>query len=38
MWRNVDEAVSSIVDRTSFAELARTWADKQNEYVPNWEI
>lgn len=38
MWRNVDEAVSSIVDRTSFAELARAWADKQNEYVPNWEI
>jgi Rrf2 family protein len=38
MWQRVDEAVSAIVDRTSFAELARAWSDKQSRYVPNWEI
>lgn len=38
MWQRVDEAVSDIVDRTSFAELARTWAEKRSRYVPMWEI
>jgi Rrf2 family protein len=38
MWRKVDEAVSEIVDRTSFAKLVRAWADKQHQYVANWEI
>jgi Rrf2 family cysteine metabolism transcriptional repressor len=37
-WRRVDQAVSNIVDRTTLADLARTWRDKQNKYVPNWEI
>jgi Rrf2 family cysteine metabolism transcriptional repressor len=38
MWRNVDEAISGIVDHTNFAELARNWAERQGQYVPNWEI
>src|SRR5579864_5118803 len=29
MWKSVDDAVSAVVDRTSFAELARRWQEKQ---------
>ena len=38
MWRQVDCAVSEIVDKTTFAGLLRGWTDKQNKYVLNWEI
>jgi Rrf2 family transcriptional regulator, cysteine metabolism repressor len=38
MWRQVDHAVSGIVDHTSFADLLRAWAEKQNKFVLNWEI
>lgn len=38
MWRRVDDAVSSVIDKTSFGELARTWTDRQIKYVPNWNI
>ena len=38
MWRLVDQAVSSVVDRTTFAELARNWREQRDKYVPNWEI
>jgi Rrf2 family protein len=38
MWQRVDSAVSNVVDRTSFAELVRSWNEKQSKYVPNWEI
>ena len=38
MWRMVDGAVSAVVDRTTFAELARAWRERQDKYVPNWEI
>src|SRR6478672_629425 len=27
VWRKVDEAVSRVVDRTSFAEVVRTWRE-----------
>jgi len=37
-WRRVDSAVSEVIDRTTFAELARNWRDRQAKYVPNWEI
>ena len=37
-WTRVDEAVSSVVDHTTFAELAHEWRDKQHRYVPNWDI
>ncbi len=38
MWRRIDGAVSGILDQTTFAELARSWKQKQETYTPNWEI
>jgi Rrf2 family cysteine metabolism transcriptional repressor len=38
LWRQVDNAVSSVVDRTTFADLLRAWTEKHNKFVPNWEI
>jgi len=38
MWQEVDRAVSEIIDKTSFADLLRGWADQQNKFVLNWEI
>ena len=37
MWSKVDQAVSDVVDHTTFAELARTWRERQSRYVPTWE-
>jgi len=37
-WRRVEAAISHVVDQTTFAELVRTWRDRQSKYVPNWEI
>ena len=38
MWLEVDRAVSGILDHTSFADVIRNWAEKQNKFVLNWEI
>lgn len=38
MWRQVDEAISSVIDTTNFADLARRWRENQGRYVPNWDI
>jgi Rrf2 family protein len=38
MWNQVDQAVSAVVDRTTFADLQRNWQERQNRYVMNWEI
>jgi Rrf2 family cysteine metabolism transcriptional repressor len=38
MWQEVDRAVSGILDKTTFQEILRTWTEKQNKYVINWEI
>jgi Rrf2 family cysteine metabolism transcriptional repressor len=38
IWKRVDEAVSAVVDRTTFAELVRRWNESQLRYVPNWDI
>lgn len=38
MWRQVDEAVSSVVDHTSFSELVRRWSERQQRHVHTWEI
>ncbi len=38
MWREVDQAVSDVVDGTSFGDLVRRWREKQGNYVPNWDI
>ena len=37
-WRRVEQATSSVIDHTTFAELVRVWRDRQFKYVPNWEI
>ncbi len=38
VWREVDVAISGIIDKTTFADLIRTWREKQNRFVLNWEI
>ena len=38
MWQRVDQAVSDVIDKTTFGELVRGWSDKQNRFVLNWEI
>ncbi|MCC7497254.1 MAG: Rrf2 family transcriptional regulator [Bryobacterales bacterium] len=38
LWDRVDSAVSAVLDETSFAELVRTWREKQSKYIPNWDI
>jgi len=37
-WRRAEHAISAVIDHTTFAELVRTWRDRQTKYVPNWEI
>ena len=38
IWNRVDSAMSDVLDRTSFAEIARNWQAKHTQYIPNWEI
>lgn len=38
MWQQVDDAVSSVIDHTTFADLMRGWQEKQSKFVLNWEI
>src|SRR5215472_16675204 len=38
MWQQVDQAVSGVIDKTSFADLLNRWQEKQNKFVLNWEI
>jgi Rrf2 family transcriptional regulator, cysteine metabolism repressor len=38
VWKRVDEAVSSILDKTTFAEMVRRWRQSQGRNVANWEI
>ncbi|MBS1828361.1 MAG: Rrf2 family transcriptional regulator [Acidobacteria bacterium] len=38
MWSRVDDAVSSVVDQTSFGDLRRNWQERQSKYIPNWDI
>jgi Rrf2 family protein len=38
LWQQVDHAVSDIVDKATFADLARSWTEKQNRQVHTWEI
>ena len=37
-WSRVEQAVSAVIDHTTFADLAREWRERQHKYVPNWEI
>jgi Rrf2 family protein len=38
LWKRVDASVSTILDRTTFAELVRRWKESQTRYVANWQI
>ena len=38
LWGRMEQAVSEVIDRTSFAELERSWVEKNARFVPNWEI
>jgi Rrf2 family protein len=38
LWERVDQAMDSVLDNTSFAQLAREWKEKHSRFVPNWEI
>jgi len=38
MWRAVDHSVAQVIDHTTFSELCRNWQERQNRYVPNWDI
>jgi Rrf2 family cysteine metabolism transcriptional repressor len=38
LWRQVDSAVSDILDSTTFAQLVRDWEEQARRFVPNWEI
>jgi Rrf2 family transcriptional regulator, cysteine metabolism repressor len=38
IWLRVDSAVSDVLDQTTFADLARSWQEKNSQYVPNWDI
>ena len=38
MWEQVDQAISGVIDNTTFADLLRAWTEKQNKFVLNWEI
>ena len=38
VWSRVDNAVSEIIDHTTFADLLRAWDDQHARFVPNWEI
>jgi Rrf2 family transcriptional regulator, cysteine metabolism repressor len=37
-WGHVDDAVAGVIDRVTFAELARDWRERQARFVPNWDI
>ena len=38
LWERVDDAINSVLDSATFAQLVREWTDKHNRFVPNWEI
>ena len=38
LWERADCAIDSVLDSTTFAQLVREWTDKNNRFVPNWEI
>jgi Rrf2 family transcriptional regulator, cysteine metabolism repressor len=38
LWEKVERALSSVVDRTSFADLVTRWKEKRAKRVVNWQI
>ncbi|MBS1831392.1 MAG: Rrf2 family transcriptional regulator [Acidobacteria bacterium] len=37
-WDRVEGAMGQVIDKTTFAELARDWKERQTKYIPNWDI
>lgn len=37
-WDRVEGAMGQVIDKTTFAELARDWKERQTRYIPNWDI
>ena len=38
LWRDVELAVSRVVDDATFGDLVRKWRERQGKYVPTWDI
>ena len=38
LWRQVDEALSNVLDRTTFANLVRDWQERHSRRTANWQI
>jgi Rrf2 family protein len=38
LWERVDDAINSVLDSATFAQLVREWTDKHSRFVPIWEI
>lgn len=38
LWRDVEAAVSRVVDGATFGDLVRRWRERQGRYVPTWDI
>ena len=38
LWSEVEHSVTGILDRNNFAEIARSWTERQGRYIPNWDI
>ncbi len=38
VWNRVELAIAGVLDHTTFADLVRDWRERENKYVPNWEI
>ncbi len=38
LWSRVERALSSVVDRTTFADLVERWRQKRAKRVLNWQI
>ena len=38
LWERVDKVIDDMLDTATFAQLVREWTEKNNRFVPNWEI
>ena len=38
LWEEVERALSSVIDKTTFADLVSRWKEKNARRVANWQI
>ncbi len=38
LWQEVEQALSAVIDRTTFADLVARWKAKSDRQVANWQI